>query len=213
MMNSLEKQRFEVIKETYPYILDLINDGSTILDLGCGEGHLMQMLQDSKHCRCQGIEMNSAHVNECVKKGLFVYNDDLNEGLEDYPDRRFDYVILSDVIQTLPDCRKTLLEATRVGKKAIVTTPNFGNIFVRLQLLFTGKMPKNKSMPYEWYNTPNIHFSSFADFIELCRNNGITIEKEFYLAEQGSRQKRLRVLPNLRGNTAIYVVSREVRNE
>ncbi|MBR4749705.1 MAG: methionine biosynthesis protein MetW [Abditibacteriota bacterium] len=213
MMNSLEKQRFEVIRGTYPYILELVNEGSKILDLGCGEGHLMQLLQDVRHCHCQGVELNSNHVNECVKKGLFVYNDDLNTGLADYPDKRFDYVILSDVLQTLPDCRKTLLEAARVGRRVIVTTPNFGNIFVRLQLLFTGKMPKNKSMPYEWYNTPNIHFSSFADFMELCKNNDITIEKAFYLAEQGGSQKMLRVLPNLRGNTAIYVVSREARDE
>ncbi|MBQ9358047.1 MAG: methyltransferase domain-containing protein, partial [Abditibacteriota bacterium] len=154
-----------------------------------------------------GIEMNSAHVNECVKKGLFVYNGDLNEGLKDYPDKRFDYVILSDVLQTMPDCCETLKEAVRVGKKVIVTTPNFGNIFVRLQLLFTGKMPKNKSMPYEWYNTPNIHFSTFADIMEMCRNNNINIEQAFYLAEQAGAQRRLRVLPNLRGNTAIFVMS------
>ena len=83
--------------------LDLVTEGSKILDLGCGEGHLMQLLQDVRHCHCQGVELNSNHVNECVKKGLFVYNDDLNTGLEDYPDKRFDYVILSDVLGDRPD--------------------------------------------------------------------------------------------------------------
>lgn len=203
-------EKTDIFSATYPFILDRIKEGESILDLGCGEGDLMKLLQEQKRCRVQGIEIDSSLVHKCVEKGLFVYNGDIDEGLADLGNKRFDTVILSNVIQSVQKPETTLLEALRVGKQVIVSFTNFGNINVRLQLLFTGRMPKTKELPYEWYNTPNIHLSTVQDFIHFCKERDIKVKEEIYLVRNSSKSLRnLHIMPNIRGNVAMFVLAKD----
>ncbi len=194
------------LRPELPYIIDLVEPGSSVLDLGCGEGELMKALQVQKRARVQGIELSDTAIQECVASGLFVYHGDLDEGLADFNDHSVDYVILTSTIQVLHHPDLLIKEAARVGKQCIITFPNFGYWNVRLQLLLYGRMPMTSTLPSKWYNSPNIHLTTIKDFREFCLESGLTImdEMHFVLGKNGAR--RIKHLPNFFADYAIFML-------
>jgi len=195
----------------YSVILDLVPAGAKILDLGCGDGSLLSQLVQAKGVTGRGIEITEEGVHACIAKGLTVLQGDIDGGLRDYPDRSFDYVILNQTIQAVKKPDVVLSEILRVGGKGVVGIPNFAFWRMRFFLLFNGRMPKTDFLPYEWYNTPNIHFCSVLDFDEYCRKNAIAVERRICLStERGGRVLR-GVLPNLFAESAVYLLSKKER--
>jgi methionine biosynthesis protein MetW len=183
-------------------IVDQIPQGARVLDLGCGRGRLLKMLVDRKGVRGTGIEIVEDKVYDAVAKGLTVYHGDFNEGLSHYPDNSFDYVILSQTLQETRETVKVLMDALRVGRRVIVSVPNFGHWRARWQLLMTGRAPVTRSLPYQWYDTPNVHSLSIKDFRIFMREQNICIVEQFYVGERG----RVRCWPNLRAANGVFVV-------
>jgi len=175
-----------------------------VLDLGCGEGHLLKALQVEKRARVQGIELSDTAIQECVAKGLFVYHGNLDEGLADFNDQSVDYVILTSTIQVLHRPDFLIVEAARVGKQAIISIPNFAFWRDRFQLMFGGRMPKTKSLPYEWYDTPNIHLTTIQDFRVFCREHGLAILEETDLVIGQGACRRVRLWPNFFADYGIF---------
>jgi methionine biosynthesis protein MetW len=165
-------------------ISDLIKPKSKILDIGCSDGELLKFLKKNKKTDCYGLEVSQKKVSESLSKGLSVIQGDAEVDLEYYPDQHFDYAILSQTIQATSDPKKILEEMLRIAKYAIISLPNFANIKNRLQLLFKGKMPVSESLPYEWYNTPNIHFCSISDFEDLCAEMNLEIKEKVFLTSK-----------------------------
>jgi len=159
----------------YALIEALVPPGSRVLDLGCGDGQLLAELAANKDCQGRGIEINDQAVLACIQRGVAVYHGDMLEGMGYYRDDSFDVVILSQTLQQASDPVYVINEMLRVGDTAIISFPNFGYWEVRLQLLLRGRMPVNDLLPYEWYNTPNIHLFSLRDFLELCDEDGIVV--------------------------------------
>ena len=186
----------------YQIIGEIVDDGARVLDLGCGEGELMDWLEQSRNAKARGVEISPAKVRECVARGLSVYQGDIDRGLADYPDACFDYVVLSQTIQETQRPPEVLREMVRVGKRAIVAFPNFGHWSARRSLLRNGRAPKTKHLPYEWYDTPNIHFVTIPDFEELVGKLGLSIEKSYFL--RGDR--RVGVRPSLFADGAVYLL-------
>ncbi|MBI5700163.1 methionine biosynthesis protein MetW [Candidatus Saganbacteria bacterium] len=193
-----------LIEKEHSIIAGMVGQGATVLDLGCGHGDLLALLAEQKQIKGQGIEIDQQAIYDCVAKGLSVFHGDIDSGLPEFGDRAFDYVILSQSMQQVKKPDTVLTEALRVGKKAIVSFPNFAHLSARLQLGIFGKVPVNPSLPFEWYNTPNTHFLSFNDFINYCRKRGIKIEKQVYLNDRG----RVRILPNILGMVGIFLISK-----
>jgi methionine biosynthesis protein MetW len=189
-------------------IFDLIQPGSKVLDLGCGYGDLMDILTREKNVRAQGIEVDDAAVYECVKKGLSVFHSDIETGLTEYPDRSFDYVILNQSMQEVRKADFVIEESLRVAGKVVVGFPNFAYIRSRIMLCFQGRSPMTQSLPYRWYDTPNVRFLSISDFRDFCREKRPRVLEDRYLGESGE----LRWLPNLLALNAIFVVTKELRN-
>jgi methionine biosynthesis protein MetW len=190
------------------YIVDLVKPGSKVLDLGCGEGRLLKELQIKKRARVQGIEFCDTAIQQCVASGLFVYHGDLDEGLADFNDQSVDYVILTNTIQVLHRPDFLIQEAARVGRQCIISIPNFAFWRGRFQLMLFGMMPKTKSLPYEWYNTPNIHLTTIQDFRRFCRSYTLEIVKEHALVVGPKGCKRVRLFPNFFADYAIFVIRR-----
>ena len=203
MGKNLRKDLFVISK--------LINDEEKILDVGCGDGNLLDFLLKTKKAICRGIEISQSGVNDCVKKGLSVIQGDANYDLDDYPDDAFSTVILSQTIQAMifPDI--VIKNLIRIGNRAIISFPNFGYWKVRKDLLFKGKMPKNDILPYEWFDTPNIHLCSCKDFQIFCKNNNIIIEKFMCLSEKGIKIKT-NCFSNLLAYQVIFCVSKKKKN-
>jgi methionine biosynthesis protein MetW len=174
-----------------------------VLDLGCGSGDLLSLLVKERQAKVQGIEIDDKAIFECVVKGLSVFHDDIDTGLPEYGDKSFDFVILNQSLQQVRKPDEVLKEALRVGDKTIIGIPNFAHIKARCQIFFGGRVPVTPSLPYEWYNTPNLHFLSLADFTEYCRRRKITVENTHYVDGKG----RIRVLPNLFAQIGIFVLS------
>ncbi|OPY68808.1 MAG: hypothetical protein A4E57_01579 [Syntrophorhabdaceae bacterium PtaU1.Bin034] len=183
-------------------ILDIVTPGVSVLDLGCGYGELLTALVKEKHVRAQGIEIDDEAILQCVAKGLNVFHDDIDRGLSEYSDQSFDFVILNQTFQQVKKPDEVLNEALRVGAKVIVGFPNFANLNTRFQLGIRGRTPVTPSLPYEWYDTPNLHFLSILDFISYCRKKNIKIEKRLYFRAN----RRVRILPNLLAETGTFVV-------
>jgi len=181
---------------------EIIPPGSRVLDLGCGEGELLAWLAEHKNVMARGVEISGTQVRKAIARGVSAYQGDIDEGLADYPDKAFDYVILSQTLQETRSPLHVLQEMLRVGRRAIVSFPNFGHWRVRAAMLFNGQAPKTDLFPYDWYNSPNIHFLAINDFEDLCREHGFPIEKRYFLA--GST--RITVLPNLLGQTAVFLL-------
>lgn len=182
----------------------MIAPHSHVLDLGCGDGQLLWLLMKQKHCLATGIEINEKAIYKCVERGVTVSHGDIDSGLQDYSDKRFDYVILNESLQEILNPEKVILEALRVGKRVIVSIPNFCSLSARLQIFFLGKVPVTKGLPYTWYNTPNLRFLSIKDFREFCHQRSITIEAERALSNGGEA----RFWPNLLAGIAIFLIRR-----
>lgn len=187
----------------YKIIYDIIESKSKVLDLGCGDGELLSNLVEKKNIKAQGIELDNKEIGRCVEKGLSVFHSDIDSGLQGYPDKSFDYVILNQSMQEVKKVEYVMSEALRVGKKAIVGFSNFAYLGARLRLFFKGRVPITASLPYHWHSTPNLHFLSISDFKDFCLEKNIKINKVFYLREKNT----IKFLPNLFALNAIFVIS------
>jgi methionine biosynthesis protein MetW len=194
----------------YSVILGLVPAGKKVLDLGCGDGTLLAGLVQSKGVIGRGIEISEVGVGACIAKGLTVLQGDIDEGLRDTPDRSFDYVILNQTIQAVKKPDVVLSEMLRVGEKGVVGLPNFAFWRMRLYLLFNGRMPKTDFLPYDWFDTPNIHFCSLLDFEEYCGRKSITVEKRICLSTDRGGRVLKGVRPNLFAESAVYLLSRRL---
>lgn len=186
------------------FIVDVVPPGSRVLDLGCGRGTLLKMLIDQKQVRGTGIEIVEEKVYDAVAKGVTVYHGDFDEGLAYYPDNSFDYVVLSQTLQEARETVAVLTEALRVGRFVVASFPNFGHWKARWQLLVTGRAPVTESLPYQWYNTPNIHSLTIKDFRIFTREQGIRIVRHFYVGPK----RPLRFWPNARAAYGVFVLER-----
>jgi len=185
-------------------IINLITSETRVLDLGCGDGTLLSKLIERKKCKVTGIEIDEQAIYECVAKGVSVSHADINTGLSDFSNKRFDYVILNESLQQILHPQEIILEALRVGKKVIVGIPNFCHSKARFQIFFSGMVPVTKELPYQWYNTPNLRFLSLKDFRLFCRQNQIKILKEIGIADG----KTIKYWPNLFANVGIYLLEK-----
>lgn len=190
------------VKLEYREIIDLSKPNSTALDLGCGDGELLWLLTREKKIKGQGIEIDEQEVYKCVAKGLNVFHGDIDDGLSEYADGSFDYVILNQTFQQVKSPEVVIDEALRVGKQAIVGVPNFTHYSARYQLFFKGRTPITSALPYQWYNTPNRHFLSLSDFIRFCNDKNIDILDSRFV----DGNKRVRLLPNLLADIGIFLI-------
>jgi methionine biosynthesis protein MetW len=193
-----------VSKPEYAVIAGLVRPNSSILDLGCGDGELLAILQrDRKAVKVQGIEIDEQAIYKCVARGLSVFHGDIDSGLAEYGDKSFDYIILNQSFQQVKRPDQVLRESLRVGREVIVGFPNFAHYTARYQLALRGRAPITRSLPYEWYDTPNIHFLSIADFKDYCRKRGIKILKSIYLG----KSRPVRFWPNLLALLGIMLIT------
>jgi len=169
------------MKQEFKIIANLIDKKTRVLDVGCGDGVLMEFLKNNKQIDIRGIEISKINVQKCIGKGLTVIEGDAEKDLSQFPDGSFDFVILSQTLQAFLNPEKVISELLRVGKKAIVTIPNFGYWKVRLHLLIKGTMPVTRTLPDEWYNTPNLHMCTIKDFFSFCENRKINLYKSIAL--------------------------------
>ena len=172
------------MKEEFKVISKLIDEKSRVLDVGCGDGILMEYLLKNKVVDVRGLEISKEKVKKCLSNGLAVIEGNAEYDLKQFPDLSFDYVILSQTLQAFMSPENVIKDLLRVGKKVIVTIPNFGHWKIRVDLLFKGEMPITKNLPYEWYNTPNLHMCTIQDFYNFCNNKGINIFKTISLNGQ-----------------------------
>jgi methionine biosynthesis protein MetW len=189
-------------RSDYAIIGEIVEPGTKVLDLGCGEGELLAWLAENKNVDARGVEISGIKVQRAIARGVSVYQGDIDEGLADYPDHAFDYVILSQTLQETHRPLKVLREMLRVGRRVIVAFPNFAHWTVRLSMLWTGRAPKTRLFPHEWYESPNIHFLTVHDFEALAAQEGIVVERRYYL----SGNRKVSVLPNLFAETAVFLV-------
>jgi methionine biosynthesis protein MetW len=198
------------LRVDFAVIADLVAEGARVLDVGSGDGSLLELLIERRNVDGRGVELSQSGVNECVARGLSVIQGDADHDLIHYPDQSFDYVILSQTIQATHNPRIVLEQLLRIGKHAIVSFPNFGYWQVRSSLMFRGRMPVTRDLPHSWYDTPNIHFCTLQDFVSLCGDVGARIERAEVL--NGSGQKIKISLPwsmwNLFGQQAVFLLTR-----
>lgn len=198
----------EVLRADLRLLADLIPEGSRVLDLGCSDGALLEHLRDVRGCDVRGIEISTEDVTACVGRGLSVIQVDLDEGLKDLPDDAFDVVVLSQTLQEVRNLRPLIAEIMRVGRRAIVSYPNFAHLAARIRLGLLGRMPVSETLPYQWYDTPNVHYTTVSDFRGLCDEAGILIEQEIALRLRGGHVEPVRWGANLRAELAVAVLIR-----
>jgi len=189
-------------------IASWIEPGTRVIDLGCGEGELLKYLINHKNVTASGIEHNESRVTLCIEKGLSVLQGDINEEVLDYPDNAFDYVILSQTLQQVYEPDTMIRSMLRIGKKGIVSFPNFSHWSCRLQLLSSGYAPVTRQLPYEWYNTPNIRVITIKDFRKFIHEVGFNILKEVAINTQSEDRygKAIKFLRNLRATYGIFLI-------
>lgn len=192
-------------------IASLIEPGSRVLDLGCGEGDLLSFLKENRNVSGVGIERAESKVAKCIERGLPVLQGDINQEILDYPDIFFDYVILSQTLQQVYEPAGLIKELMRVGKKGVVSFPSFGHWQIRLQLLLTGHAPVTRQLPYSWHDTPNIRVITLKDFRKFAREVGFKIYKEtaIKISWQRRKGKIIRFMPDLRANYGIYLIGED----
>lgn len=199
----------EALRADLRLLADLVPEGSRVLDLGCGDGSLLEHLRDERGCKVRGIEISTGGVVACVRRGLSVIQADLDEGLRDLPDASFDVVILSQTLQEVHNLRQLLVEIMRVGSRAVISYPNFGHVAARLRLGLRGRMPVSDSLPYEWYETPNVHYTTIRDFGLLAASAGARIERQSAFRYRAGALRPVHFAANLRAELAIAVVARD----
>ncbi|MEE9370873.1 MAG: homoserine O-acetyltransferase [Sedimentisphaerales bacterium] len=202
--------RFEQAQRTrvdYELIESIIEPNSTVLDIGCGDGELLADLTADKNIKGKGIELEQELVLSCVRRGISIIQRDVERGLKDYADKSIDYVILSQTVQTVKNPEKVFKELLRVGKKMIVSFPNFAYWRCRVQLLLVGRVPVTKQLPFSWYDSPNIHFLSLKDFDRFCQKLGVTVEKRIPLGK--TRLRPVGFAPNLFAEQVVYITSKD----
>lgn len=193
----------------YEIITKFIENGSKILDLGCGDGTLLKMLIERKNCTGTGIEIDQQNAIQAIEKGLSIIQGDIDEGLKDFSDNEYDYIILNQTLQSTEKPDYVIEEMLRAGKKAVVSFPNFAYWKVRFYLFFNGKMPKSNILPFEWYNTPNIHLLTIKDFFKFCKKRDIKILKEVYMNKAKMINNfGVKWHKNLFAEEAIFVISK-----
>ena len=176
-----DRQKAKYIRADRDSITKLIPENSVVLDLGCGDGSLLADLVEKKNVTGRGVDIDEQNIMRCVERGLSVCHADLDKGLGDYPDDFYDYVILNQTLQVIKNPDMIIREMLRVGKFGVVGFPNFGHWLVRMKFLAGGRMPKTSLLPFEWYDTPNIHSLTIDDFRDFCRSRNISIEHEEFL--------------------------------
>ncbi|MCL4498652.1 MAG: methionine biosynthesis protein MetW [Chloroflexi bacterium] len=186
----------------YDVILNIVERKSRVLDLGCGSGDLLSLLIKTNQVIGYGMELEEEKVYDCIARGLSVHHGDIDDGLRDYPDHSFDYVILSLTLQAVRKPQFVIEEMLRVGTRAIVSFPNFAYLPIRLQLGLNGRMPVTSDLPYNWYDSPNIHHTTVKDFWSFCDESSIKVRDAHYFGSRG----RVKTLPNLRAHSALFVL-------
>ncbi len=198
------------LRDDLKVIAELIDSGTRVLDIGCGDGELLQYLTNERDVDGRGLEISQARVRECVSRGLSVIQGDADDDLRHYPDQAFDFVVLTLTLQATRRPHEVVSELVRIGKRAIVTFPNFAYWRVRWELMLHGRMPVTETLKDNWYETPNIHLCTIRDFEKLCRNFSLTIEKRQYLSHDGTPQRiqGSGVWANLFGEQGLFLLRR-----
>jgi methionine biosynthesis protein MetW len=199
------------MKKEFKVISELIENKSKALDVGCGDGDLMKYLFENKTKDIRGLEISKESVQNCLSKGLSVIEGNAENDLMQFPNHSFDYVILSQTLQAFLNPDKVIKELLRVGKKAIVTIPNFGHWKVRIKLLINGTMPLTKNLPYEWHNTPNLHMCTIKDFFVFCEKRNIKIFRSLALNQDKISEINIKNLnyKNLMSDLGIFLIEKK----
>jgi len=195
-------------RNDHKLIADWIPEKSRVLDLGCGNGSLLELLQTTKSVNGYGLELNASSIPSCIEKGVNVIQMNLDKGLTGFEDKSFDFVMLSLTLQSVKHPDELLNEMLRVGETGIVSFPNFGFLNTRSQLMFEGKMPVSKVLPHQWFDTPNIHLCTVKDFERYCKNNGIEIIDSLFLNRKRAVGSLATAIPNLFASVALYKIKR-----
>ncbi len=203
MSQALTKLRSDI-----SIIQQWVKPNSQVLDLGCGHGELLSFLKTEKNVRGYGLEINPEKITQCIKNGINVIEQNLDAGLSNFKDNSIDTVIMAQALQAVQSPDILVDEMLRIGNQAIVTFPNFGYWRTRLYLLLKGRMPMSEALPYNWYDTPNIHLCTFKDFEQLCHNKGIKILNKTVVDDQHNEHWRIGIWPSMLGETAVYHISR-----
>ena len=190
----------------YEKILSVIEPKSKVLDLGCGTGALLQRLINEKNVLGKGVEIDEQNILKCIAKGLSVFQGNIDEGLAEYHDKSYDYVILNQTLQVTHKPEFVIKEMLRVGKKAIVSFPNFGHYSIRAKLMFGGKMPKTNTLPFDWYDTPNIRLLTIKDFKSFCSIHSIKILDSAFLGHKGKKINFF-MWPNLFAHEGLFIIA------
>jgi methionine biosynthesis protein MetW len=205
-MTRSPHKRAGKLRLDYELIESLVPEGAKVLDLGCGDGQLLADLIELKGCEGRGVEVDEEAARECIGRGVPVFHGDMIEGMSFYRDSHFDVVILSQTLQQTMDPPKVIHEMLRVGRRAIISFPNFGHWSVRLQLLVGGRMPHNRMLPYHWYNTPNVHLCTVKDFREFCDRQELKRVAEVFLS--AGYRPISGLVANWRAGIAIFQIER-----
>ena len=208
-MKNKEYGQSKGLRLNYSIITSIVDEGAKVLDLGCGDGTLLAKLVAEKKVKGLGVEIHQESVISSLEKGVSVIQGDIDAGLKEFQDKEYDWVILNQTLQSTEKPDYVIDEMLRVGKKAVVSFPNFAYWKIRLYLFFTGRMPKSKILPFQWYDTPNIHLLTVNDFYDFCKTRNIKILKSVYMTRANVRKSfMMRSLSNFFAEEVIFVISR-----